>query len=82
MKNIYITEQYTRPLVDVSSSNRYASFPGVFKLSYFSISLHVTYHGTLLFRKQGKAGTTAKGQNLLANISTSTASLLQGQYNS
>ena len=28
-----------------------------------------------------KAGTTAKGQNLLANISTSRASLLQGQYN-
>ena len=27
-----------------------------------------------------KAGTTAKGQNLLANISTSRASLLQGQY--
>ena len=28
-----------------------------------------------------KAGTTAKEQNLLANISTSRASLLQGQYN-
>ena len=27
-----------------------------------------------------KAGTTAKGQNLLANISTSRTSLLQGQY--
>ena len=27
-----------------------------------------------------KAGTTAEGQNLLANISTSRASLLQGQY--
>ena len=27
-----------------------------------------------------KAGTTAEGQNLLANISTSKASLLQGQY--
>ena len=27
-----------------------------------------------------KAGTTADGQNLLANISTSRASLLQGQY--
>ena len=26
------------------------------------------------------AGTTAEGQNLLANISTSRASLLQGQY--
>ena len=28
-----------------------------------------------------KAGSTAKGQNLLANISTNRASLLQGQYN-
>ena len=28
-----------------------------------------------------KAGTMAEGQNLLANISTSRASLLQGQYN-
>ena len=27
-----------------------------------------------------KAGATAEGQNLLANISTSRASLLQGQY--
>ena len=27
-----------------------------------------------------KAGTTTEGQNLLANISTSRASLLQGQY--
>ena len=27
-----------------------------------------------------KAGTTAEGQNLLANISTGRASLLQGQY--
>ena len=27
-----------------------------------------------------KAGATAKGQNLLANISTSRTSLLQGQY--
>ena len=28
-----------------------------------------------------KAGTMAEGQNLMANISTSRASLLQGQYN-
>ena len=34
----------------------------------------------LLSQIDCKAGTTAEGQNLLANISTSRASLLQGQY--
>ena len=35
--------------------------------------------GIILVQIDCKAGTTAEGQNLLANISTSTASLLQGQ---
>ena len=37
---------------------------------------------TIIKKKQidCKAGTTAEGQNLLANISTSRASFLQGQY--
>ena len=47
-----------------------------------TLSLDKVFTRNISLRNQidCKAGTTAEGQNLLANISTSRASLLQGQY--